>query len=251
MGGVKYVLRVTSPYEVRNENDMNEDEDHETGKDGGSNGVGTEEHFQDVRFFELEKKKNHFFGYEVEEEDFKPSATDSVLSSEKGGEKLKRAVYSMVSLNMLDRIIIELMNDNTTTEEEKEEMNEKIKDIFKKLASNVSSYSAHEIDVQDKHRETLFAELCTNSKGLDANLRATIMQYCIRACPVVHKRGSAPIFIVEERGVGNWWLMWYHPEPMQREMFVGVPIEVISACGLRYDVTVITDYHKRIPHMSV
>ena len=249
MGGVRYFLRVVSPYEVLNKNDLNEVDDSETGDDGGSEGVPMDEHFQDMRLFHLDKKKNHFFGYEVEEEDFKPSQTDSVLSSEEGGEKLKRATYSMVSLNMLDRIRIELMNDKITTEEEKEQMNNAIQIIFTKLAYKVSSYSVHEIDVQDQLRENFLAELF-GGEYVDHNLRAIIMQYCFRACPVVHKRGSAPIFIVEERGAGNWWLIWYHPEPYERKMFVGVPIEVMSACGLRYDVTVITGGNKRMFHIS-
>jgi hypothetical protein len=249
MGGVRYVLRVVSPYEVVKENDVNEGDDSETGEDGAGEGVPMYEHFQDVRSFHLEKKKNHFFGYEVQEEDFKPSQTDSVLSSEEGGEKLKRATYSMVSLNMLDRIRIELIDDKITTEEEKEQMSEAIQSIFKKLANSVSSYSVHEIDVQDELRENFVAELC-GGQYLESNLRSIIMQYCFRVCPVVHKRGSAPIFIVEERGVGNWWLIWYHPEPYEQKMFVGVPIEVMSACGLRYDVTVVTGDNNTMFHIS-
>ena len=34
MGGVRYFLRVVSPYEVLNKNDLNEVDDSETGDDG-------------------------------------------------------------------------------------------------------------------------------------------------------------------------------------------------------------------------
>ena len=236
-----FYLRVATPYRVF-KSSKSEDRDNAEGDNAENNIESQASLSMEGRYFPVNKSRKHsFFGYEDEYIKMKTTDSDTILSSTKiDNFKLKCTILGMVSTNVVTRIKHEIQNDTYTTEDEKKELEKFLSSVVVKTSENAGQFSVHEITTQDIFREIFLQTVCEKRDSLNDILCPIMMEYCIRACPFVRKRGGAPIFTVEYvNSRAGWRVTWYHPEPLTQTLSLGVPKTVMSACGLQYDVSLV------------
>jgi hypothetical protein len=99
-----------------------------------------------------------------------------------------------------------------------------------------------ELAMQDEVREYLIKAIF--ALEVDRNVRNELVECLVKAVPT--GRGGAPVFTVEAAGPDCWAVTSYWPAPMRHTAFAGVPVEVQSEGGLRYDVFVKTEAVPRL-----
>ena len=202
------------------------------------------------RYSPLSRRKKYLcFGYDVEKGDYKQSKMDVILSAQDDFLQSKITIYTMTLRIITIRVAEAANNDTSVSDEDKKEIKNFVLKVFSEIAENMDPRFSHEIDVYDELKKRFVLTSYTFA-SLDSTLRARVVEYCIRTCPVITKRSSAPIFKVEYRGT-SWFLTWYKTigtsqHAMCHQMFVGVPIVVMSECGLQYNVSFIFDADREI-----
>ena len=88
----KFYLYIVIPYEVPNEDGIDEPMFSNTG-------------YTSCISFQLKHKRNLFFGYQLDWEDADQFDGDCIISDEWIEAKDKKAIYDMVVINMLNRIL--------------------------------------------------------------------------------------------------------------------------------------------------
>ncbi len=204
--------------------------------------VGDEINNVESRYLKLDKRKKYlFFGYAVDTDDYKQSKNDKIISSDAQFVTKGVTIYTMVKFEVFKRVLLSVENDANISASHKDKMIKSIHNTYTGLHFSDTKGSSHEIEVQDEIRR-LFISKIYDDESIDANLQALIIQHCISACPVVRKRRSPPIFVVQH--MGSCWNLTQYPQALSHTMFVGVPVQITSECNLQYNVSVLFD----IPH---
>jgi hypothetical protein len=194
------------------------------------------------KLFEITSKRCLFYGCECDMNAEDRAKGDQIISDDPSMHDLGSGMYSMVLMNMLNRMYSQTHSDKATTEEQKKDIRDHINVLFgltlEKDSHNEKFKSTYEIGLQEQVKMS-FLEVICSSDDIDNEIRVPMIDYCVSACPYVSNDKRGPIFVVQHRD-GRWYLNQYdpenHPDRKERQMFFGVPYDVMSSCGLLYHV---------------
>lgn len=78
----------------------------------------------------------------------------------------------------------------------------------------------------------------TSADKLHINVMAKITQNLFQKCPVIERWNCPPLCTIENGDLNTWVLTSFYPTPMQHQLFLGAPVEIQTASGLRCQVSV-------------
>ncbi len=104
-----------------------------------------------------------------------------------------------------------------------------------------------EIHLQDLCKTFVAGKLCAKS-AIKQSLHVKALQNLFQTQPVIERWKCPPLFTVENGDFNTWVLTNCYPTPQQHRLFLGAPVELQSATGLRCRVTVKCEGS---PHVTV
>lgn len=172
-------------------------------------------------------------------------------------ESVPHKLQDLVYLNTMRRLVVALLDDHSMPEADKLYIADLLTgrfgldyDTFKddflekvnkreKIAGG-TYHSRDELYLQDLCR-TFVATLLLGGSAPATSLCTRVAQKLFITCPPLVRGESAPMATIELADANTWLLTAYYPTPTQHRLFLGVPLELESATGLRCRVT-IKDY---------
>lgn len=93
-----------------------------------------------------------------------------------------------------------------------------------------------EIHLQDLCKTFVAGMACAND-ATQQSLHVRALQNLFQTQPVIERWKCPPLFTVENGDFNTWVLTSYYPTPQQHRLFLGAPVQLQSATGLRCRVT--------------
>ena len=174
--------------------------------------------------------------------------------------KVPHALTELVHRNTVRQLVIGLLDDPSVPSSlvpeitkffDSDEISEDSWDDFlestKKKETTDYSEGRDEIHLQDLCKTFVAGKLCA-SDAITQSLHVKALQNLFQTHPVIERWQCPPLFTVENGDFNTWVLTSYYPTPQQHRLFLGAPVELQSATGLRCRVAVKCEGS---PHVTV